>query len=1338
MTAATLWPYALAAVLILAIVIVILLVLVLRKASKVSQFSGAEPEEEEEGEETQEAAPAAGTTLIASAFRRGKEILRLLSQRNIYRTPLQLLIGAEGSRKPQFLASLSTLEMPVEFADPMREGLAFANGCGFFFFQDGVVVDLAGEHILSADAATGDERTWKTLLSQLQQMRPRRPADGVIITISCKELVAANADEAGKIALAARAEQLHHKLWEIQRDLGFRLPVYILVTGCDELRGFEDFTAGLPSTARGQLLGWSSPYQPDVPYNNEWLDVAFTELHASLTKLQLGLFAERKRSEELMLFPWQIGALKQPLRTFLSHLFRASAYRESMFTRGFYFCGEYRDETAFAADLLTLKAFPEAGLARPSSSLRTARDRKVRMLQIATAAAAAFTVFALLWGAVKFRHEQKILDPFLDTASKGMYEYGALTEEQKARQAEEIVREIAKVDFRKFGSWLVPSSWPVHEDAFDRQLDAAIAAVFREIVLDATRIGIEGKVEDAIRKAGNVVPGAEKDMNVLPIEAAPEFRRLQTFVAQVREAEAHAKMLEDLALPGHGDLRVLGDVVQYAFGRPLDDHFFRRGELYARALRQVRHVNTVDPTHFRARTSSTAITLAADLYRRLYRDNRFAQRLDELQALLHPSRIESQYSGGTETFKAISETMHAIERDLAGPQLQWAFQPAFDLGRDYNAVVTSIDESKYFDDQTAGMIRGDGSAGWALFRGHLRASSPVIGPFLAARDGNPEMRLSTDAAVLQSAIDSFLHQGFVNGDGGGRRLETMLASNERFTWDTSRLQHAAALAASYDRFRDKGLRMFSPEMQLAVDQAARAKVGDQLAAYLAEAQHRDVLAPPATAPQREHMLRRQIQDFSATLKPVAENLSVLERLGLQNTRNDLAAAATAEALRLLSETDALLTEENVYMPLEGNFGWWHGRQPASPEVWGKADAAELEQYLQLTRARVGMLATSYAKPLLTWLADAGMNDLPEATPLVTRWQSIVEDLQDQEAKKPGNAADVLEDYILNRMTKVTLRNCTGAALATRPQRARGFYAQRVDTISRQLAQRCWVVASAEASRQYRELATYFNSELRDHYPFAERVPELRDKEAKVEDVRRFFETYDRIDALLASIPVESPYGDDLAAARNFVRDMSGVRRFFAPFLDAKTPQRVPVIGVEPHFRTLRDREVGGQEIIRWELTVGNDTVSDRDKGKKLSWTPGQKVTLAVRWASDAPHTPKPVAKRRGVDIEIADRTITYRYANQWALLSALQDLTATQDVLGAGIEVLPVTLALNVPLELAANGTEKTESVRNPDPALVFVRMGLLAPDGTPLEVPSFPFPYTAPSIATLAVEDIR
>ena len=1334
MTSATLWPYALAAVLILAVVIVILLVLVLRKASKVSQFSDAEPEPEEEAQQSPSAAPSAGSTIIASAFRRAREILNTLSQRNIYRTPLQLLVGAEGSRRPHFLSSLNGLEIPYEFADPTREGLAFANGCGFFFFQDGVVLDLAGNHVVSADSAAADERTWKTLLSQMQQLRPRRPADGVIVTISAKELVAANADEAGKIALATRAEQLHHKLWEIQRDLGFRLPVYVLVTGCESLRGFEDFTGGLPPSARSQLLGWSSPYQPDVTYHADWLDTGFGELHASLTKIQLTMFAERKRSEELLLFPWQVGALKAPMRSFMSHLFRTSAYREPMFARGFYFCGDYRNETAFAGDLLALKAFPEVGLARPTSSTRTARDRRVRRLQIATAASAAFVVFGLLWGFVKFRHENRILAPVLRNASTAMFEIGRLDDEQKAKRAELIVQEIAKIDFRKYGSWLIPSSWPVHDDSFDHKLDRAITTVFREIVLDAVRIGIEAKVEDALRHANTVIDNGHlgRDARVVSVEATHEFRRLQKFVAQVREAESHAKMLEDLARPGRGDLRILGDVVEYAFGRALDDHFFRRGELYGRALRQVQHVNTVDPNRFRRRTSATAIGLSHDLYKRLYEHSAFAYRLAELENMLQPSRIESHHRGATDAFKTISETLRGIEHDLAGPQLQWAFAPAFDLGRDFNGLVDAIDHSQFFDDVTAGTIRGDGSAGWSAFRARLHASSPVTGSFLSMRDGHPEMKLSTDVAVLQSAVDSFLHQGFVNAPVQSRRLETMLAGNERFTWDPTRLQHAAAVAESYDRFRDKGLRMFSPDLQMAVDHAARAHVAEQLTAYLADAQHRDPLTAPATAPQREHVLRRQIQDFMSSLKPVGENLAVLDRLGLQTTRDDLASAATAEALRLLAETDALLNEEAPYVPLEGNFGWWHGRQAASPEVWGKANAAELGQYLELTRGRVGLLARSYAKPLLQWLADSGMTDLPEATALVTRWQSIVEDLQDQEAKRPGNAPDVLEDYILNRMAKVTLRNCAGATLATRPQRSRGFYAERVDRISRQLSQRCWVIASAEASRQYRELASYFNSELRDRYPFAPRVPELRDAEAKVEDLRRFFVEYDKINALLASIPAESPYGDDLAAARGFVDDMRGVRRFFAAFLEAKTPQRVPVFGLEPTFRTLREREQGGKEIIRWELTVGSETVSDRDKGKKLSWSPGQKVTLAVRWAADAPHIPQPVAKRRGVDIDVSERTITYRYANQWSLLSALQDLQATQDVIGAGVDVQPVMLAL----EVALQPVDKAEATKVPQPALVFVRVGLLAPDGTPLELPSFP--TQAPSIATLAVEDIR
>lgn len=1326
MSMATLWPYALALVLLLALVIVVLLVLVLRKSAKASEFSDtAEDAEEPAAAEAKKPDDGTDYVLIGAAFQRARKIIRSLSDRDQYGT-FHLLIGAEGSREPHFLSKLSSSGMQLAY-EPVRDGLAFGDGCAFHFFDDGIVLDVAGEQVLGATGLKSDVRGWKTILRQLRELRPKRPVDGVILTISCSELVDAMKVESH---LAARADCLHRALWDLQRELGFRLPVYVLVTGCEtKLEGFRDFAAALPQTARGEMIGWSSPHDVRLPYNAVWLDDAFDDLHRDLRDAQMQLFAAGTPGREVMLFPSEVQALRKPLRTFLNHLFKPSAYREGMVLRGFYLCGSFEEETVFAADLIEQKIFPETGLAIPTSSTKMARNRKVRVLQGATAAAALLFTFGLIWAWFAFRHQNRILRPLLESALDARTHQSVASGDAEVKAATEILDGMAKIDFHRYGSVFVPSSW---SGAFDRKLRASIATTFSTVVLDAVGVRLERKAAILVRDATTRVveegalraAGAPADA-ILPVEETPEFRKLQKFVAQLQQVELHGRMFNALSEEGQGELRSLGELVKFSFGHPISERFFRNGELYEKSLRLAHASRTFDPQQHQAAAIDGARLLADELYARLYHRNPFAARLASLERALTSGGTTGRT--GADEFRMLAQTMHDLEHDLAGPELQWAFRPGFDLGPSWSAVLAAMNNSQFFGPRAVEAIRQRGFAGWSDFGLRLDAETPYTGRILATRDGRPEMRLSTDTLVLKSAIESFVHQGFAGSAAGQESLVTTLQPDTRMKWNPRLLQQAVSVSLSYDRFREKGLKLFYVDLQHAVDAAAQEQASAQMQALIRDAQTIERAPMQLTNAVLEQELQNGIDAFAGSAKLVDQNIDILGRLDAHSVRGELVAAMTAEAMRLLRMTDDLLERSPPYKTAS-DFGWRDAAVPPSPAAWGAQDPAELALYLDATRARLARLSRGYAKPLVAWMAHAGTDDLPENAEIVNKWQSVLDDLDDYDAKKPGNATAALEDYISGPMAKVTMRDCAAAMLAARPSHAERYLGGKLDRLSRQVTELCWAEASHEATRRYAKIAEFFNDRLAGRYPFSPDNPASAEVEASAEDIRRFYRLFDESDAIIRSIPADTSYSNPLRAARPFLDDMRRVRLFFAAYLDPAKGKRTPEVDVETQFRTLQHRELAGNEIIRWSLTIGGETITDREKAKKLRWTPGDPVRLSLRWASDAPHVPVPAAARRGMTI--ADRTVTYEYTNQWALLSALSDLRAAAEDLGPGVDAPPVTLALMVQTEPAPGGTPLPRS------AQVFMRLALLTPDGAPMEVPDFP--TKAPAIEKVMIGDLR
>jgi hypothetical protein len=375
------------------------------------------------------------------------------------------------------------------------------------------------------------------------------------------------------------------------------------------------------------------------------------------------------------------------------------------------------------------------------------------------------------------------------------------------------------------------------------------------------------------------------------------------------------------------------------------------------------------------------------------------------------------------------------------------------------------------------------------------------------------------------------------------------------------------------------------------------------------------------------------------------------------------------------------------------------------------------------------MTRNYATPLLKWFKDASTSAALGDDRVVEKWQSIVDDLRDAEDKKPGNAPAILDDYIAAQMTKVTVNDCASAQLVARPARIRGYYASRVLQLSDSLTERCAVAAADVAIERYKELAGYFNRRLAGRYPFAEQLPRARDIEADPDDIRYFFAMYDKNAGLFRSIDTRDGYASQLRQAQHFLEEMKDVRRFFAAFLDVDKPQRTPTYEVEPNFRTLQGLEYGANEIIQWSLTIGDKTLTERDKGKKLTWTPGMPVRLALRWAGDAPRVPMLVGEKRGVSV--VDRTISYDYTNRWSLLTTLADLGTGGDQLGPDVDAPPVTLALVVNTRRVEGGTPEQQ------PAQAFMRVTLLNKDDKPLDLPPL-FPAKAPPVERLTAEEVR
>jgi type VI secretion system protein ImpL len=167
--------------------------------------------------------------------------------------------------------------------------------------------------------------------------------------------------------------------------------------------------------------------------------------------------------------------------------------------------------------------------------------------------------------------------------------------------------------------------------------------------------------------------------------------------------------------------------------------------------------------------------------------------------------------------------------------------------------------------------------------------------------------------------------------------------------------------------------------------------------------------------------------------------------------------------------------------------------------------------------------------------------------------------------------------------------------------------------------------------------------------------------------------------------------------------------------------------VSATFRVDQSAELEGNKIADWSLTIGDQTVQQRDAAKPLTWTPGLPVTLTLRLAKDAPLVPVADAKQPSMRVE--GKTVSFQTTDPWALLTFVQRYRdAEANSRGDGRAQV---LRFEFPIQTVGNDGRPLPG-QTPTMARVYVKLGVQSP-GKHANLAWPTFPYKAPAWAMRA-----
>jgi type VI secretion system protein ImpL len=1288
--------------------------------------------------------------------------------RQLYAVPWLLLLGPTDAGKSPLVASAleaAASRRTRNWLDIAWRYIARQRGLRLSRVANGVVIDVAGWVAFPPGGA--DLGAWRRLLRLLTRYRRRRPVDGVILAIPAPLLLG---EELRTQDLGAA---IRERLTEAQGHFGFVLPVYVVVTQSDHLRGFAAFARAVPGL-RQEMLGWSNEHAASalddalagdltalnkLAFTGDWIAEGFGSLHRSIVQAQVEVFASSDHlgeAPDLFLFSGEVGRLANPLRALLEEVFRTSLYRESCFLRGFYLCGEgsprgvaddgHGDTSPrlraspttavnFIDDLIEQKVFPERGLAIPLPDVAVARLRSRLAAQVVSGVLFLGLAVGTTWSYLRLRGAQGAYAQVLTTGRQlQRNEQMPTRQEIRARLAQsrtflERLQEVRPSRFTEILTTIfIPASVPT-----ERAVSREASRVFNEVVLVDIRAGLELKGRRWL-ETSEFQAGDRQGPLGPALESTAPYKALDRFAKEYQQFVLNYQRYDRLRRgEGAADPSAPGELLAYLAdtplsSRPTDGTEVAKSEpipLSATLARAVK-VASAKPINCEAfevdaRSHDSLVALQASALLREFGARSFG---DDSPLVAAANGFEADWNAASDSTDDRTGTEKLVSlidntTKLSGAVTAWAA-----LGTPSRALPIPVFDRPPFKrlqppatEPVCGALRPDLSAAIReveLLRDQLtdRLLAVEIEPFgPLLEEGDKGLALTKPVAALKDGLDILQREGFWPPQ--APEVSGGLPPNP--TWRPEAIDEVVKVSDAFNGFRTRAFGGLDRPYRDDLLRMVESEVAELVVTRL---ELSAFAAPPSAEPEaRLEEITRLGEERLAKIEPLVGLLST-QPFGLDILRrlDDQANLA----LQYIDRT-ASTRYPSIFARRTGLiFTEWATLKtaaPAAPDAlkrWGGLVDDQREGARQFA---------NQARPIVKYLATRSALVGRAPSEVVQRWAGIAADVANYDQKRP-NALSALDTAMRDGVPAIVPeKDCVADGSNGGTATASGFFAGVRQEIAVEGVRRC----RASVEDRYSTIAAAFNRLLSGRFPFSRSLDGAA--EATAAQAAEFLRVYEASGGRSLRQPLQTLACSESAVT--FIQRMNTASALLAsvapsPPGGAEVAERAITLDVVPvAFRVARDLDDGGDQIADWTIEVGRQTFLERGlvSAKPAPWASGDPVNLTLRFARDSPTRPtRPVAGAPFARVQ--DRSLRFEFRGAWALFGLLRSGRAVAAAEASGLrEAAPIVLGFEVPVERDLDPTRPPMVGAGPASTFkVYMRIRVFQSGKTdPLSVDEFP-----------------
>ncbi len=1016
------------------------------------------------------------------------------------------------------------------------------------------------------------------------------------------------------------------------------------------------------------------------------------------------------------------------------------------------FATEQREhKPIFVADLFEGKIFPERGIAHPAARSYLSKNRTVIGLQIACLITVIVLGFGLWFGHHRFVRSRDITLPMLDRVPAGVCDpgkrpagYAPKPDKDAAYVLIDGMKQLNGFDYR---SLFYPTSLT---GSMDEKVKKAMVCAFGDVVYATFKVELEGKKDRLLKeviKGRDDDPAASSVLPLLSVDQTKGYSRLLELTTRLRDVEKNIDKYNQLASPGQGTPEELFDLENYLHDRQRQANFDRSNIYFREALAQGSGTRIEISDSDRLQASAKLKREVDRFLTEWMANSTILNYLDGLKAKLEA--LDNQEMQSYQQLADLKGSLDQAEKVFTDSRLLWLAKRELALFGQINDVTKGAIENSYYLSATQAPLPGFlaprkelqdyidhlTDKNFELMQSKLREEeTSLTGPLVNLDNGL--VKLSPSLSHVNQILEDFLALPFVRAD-GKESIRVTLRPDERLFWNKDGLLWAISLQDSYNRFAQGVLSQSDDAVRRAFGQLALTHLEEETADTIARAQN---FSTVSASIDDDDSITAEVQNFQEVAESLGVILGNLTTLEMKDTKRQLLRITTAQAGALLLRIDHRFESQSPYAANINNFERWNGDNIPTSAGFETHGPDEVKQYLAFQRQQVQQYAVK-ATPLVKFLEGRIPSGGKEPGRALSKWQRIIDDLQNYTAKVPGTSLRSLEDFIGTDMDTAKPENCQTAVLTTAGAPG-DYFAQTRETLRRALLNRCRILSEQNAQRAYARLAKLFNDHLAGKFPFSTPPQEQMPNEADPQDIVALYQLLDANGKTIHAGLRSGSFGNSYTAVQNFMGQLEALRPLFAPFLAAEG-EPTPIFDFIPSFRVNQGREINGNQIIDWTLQVGADSFHFHEPPRAGRWSYGDPVKLTLRWAKDAPQQPLlgPASCSDGkpgcsvVENKNGSRLVTYEYHDNWALFAMLLLHRPPANDFDRMADTDPQTLVFNVDDNQSSDPGFKSSSKVNPQ-TKVFVRIKL-RPPGKPDSLRLRDFPIEAPPLEQVQAQGL-